>query len=227
MFPLYQHHSFIATLAPLQKKFTLLKSQLELKTYDLSLFEGQAEQSEHHKLADAVVSLTSEFQNENKELVKKDEEHQEYLKTVEAFKKSLKDHGQDRENQLQALEKEIKPVAHCCHNYEYYNAGSGTAHEKLIMEKDAAIQEMQALGIELSASQQQITKLEEAIGEVEAKVRESALRLQEVGEMTIGTLTTKLTSVYWIVVNCFIHLFCLIPPIELILPHISGDTSNM
>jgi phage terminase large subunit-like protein len=51
-----------------------------------------------------------------------------------------------------------------------------TARERLIMEKDAAIQEMQALGIELSTSQQQITKLEEAIGEVEAKVRESGLR---------------------------------------------------
>jgi phage terminase large subunit-like protein len=51
-----------------------------------------------------------------------------------------------------------------------------TARERLIMEKDAAIQEMQALGIELSTSQQQITKLEEAIGEVEAKVRESTWR---------------------------------------------------
>jgi phage terminase large subunit-like protein len=51
-----------------------------------------------------------------------------------------------------------------------------TACERLIMEKDAAIQEMQALGIELSTSQQQITKLEEAIGDVEAKVRASALR---------------------------------------------------
>jgi structural maintenance of chromosome 2 len=43
--------SEIATLAPLQKKFTHLKSQLELKTYDLSLFEGRAEQSEHHKVS--------------------------------------------------------------------------------------------------------------------------------------------------------------------------------
>ncbi len=43
------------------------------------------------QLAEAVVSLTSELQNENKELVKKDEEHQECLKTVEALKKSLKD----------------------------------------------------------------------------------------------------------------------------------------
>jgi hypothetical protein len=41
----------IATLAPLQKKFTHLKSQLELKTYDLSLFEGRDEQSEHHKVS--------------------------------------------------------------------------------------------------------------------------------------------------------------------------------
>ncbi len=62
------------------------------------------------QLAEAVVSLTSELQNENKELVKKDEEYQECLKTVEALKKSLKDHGQDQENQLQALEKEIKSL---------------------------------------------------------------------------------------------------------------------
>jgi predicted nucleic acid-binding Zn-ribbon protein len=62
------------------------------------------------QLAEAVVSLTSELQNENKELVKKVEEHQECLKTVEALKKSLKDHGQDQENQLQALEKEIKSL---------------------------------------------------------------------------------------------------------------------
>jgi structural maintenance of chromosome 2 len=166
----------IATLAPLQKKFTHLKSQLELKTYDLSLFEGRAEQSEHHKLAEAVAALTSELQNENKELVKKDEEHQECLKTVEALKKSLKDHGQDRENRLQALEKEIKSLKKNLTSVSKDFKAQETARERLIMEKDAAIQEMQALGIELSTSQQQITKLEEAIGEVEAKVRESGLR---------------------------------------------------
>ncbi|CAM6016012.1 unnamed protein product [Sphagnum balticum] len=148
--------SEIATLAPLQKKFTLLKSQLELKTYDLSLFEGQAEQSEHYKLAEAVVSPTSELQNENKELVKKDEEHQERLKTVEALKKSLKDHGQD-----------LLLIATTIMNT--ITQAQETGRERLIMGKDAVIQEMQALGIELSTSQQQITKLEEAIGEVEAK----------------------------------------------------------
>ncbi|CAK9228215.1 unnamed protein product [Sphagnum troendelagicum] len=161
--------SEIATLAPLQKKFTHLKSQLELKTYDLSLFEGRAEQSEHHKLAEAVAALTSELQNENKELVKKDEEHQECLKTVEALKNSLKNHSQDRENCLQALEKEIKSLKKNLTSVSKDFKAQETARERLIMEKDAAIQEMQALGIELSTSQQQITKLEEAIGEVEAK----------------------------------------------------------
>lgn len=40
----------ITELLPLQKKFMDLKSQLELKLYDLSLFQGRAEQNEHHKV---------------------------------------------------------------------------------------------------------------------------------------------------------------------------------
>lgn len=40
----------IAALVPLQKKYVQLKSQLELKSYDLSLFESRAEQNEHHKV---------------------------------------------------------------------------------------------------------------------------------------------------------------------------------
>lgn len=40
----------IKELRPLQKKFTDLNAQLELKTYDLSLFLKRAEQNEHHKV---------------------------------------------------------------------------------------------------------------------------------------------------------------------------------
>lgn len=40
----------IAELRPLQKKFMDLKAQLELKSYDLKLFQGRAEQNEHHKV---------------------------------------------------------------------------------------------------------------------------------------------------------------------------------
>ena len=46
----------IAQLMPLQKKFTGLKTQLELKSYDLSLFQGRAEQNEHHKVL--LISLS-------------------------------------------------------------------------------------------------------------------------------------------------------------------------
>lgn len=47
----------IAELLPLQKKFMDLKSQLELKSYDLSLFQGRAEQNEHHKVFPAMYLL--------------------------------------------------------------------------------------------------------------------------------------------------------------------------
>lgn len=40
----------IKELQPLQKKFTDMKAQLELKMYDLSLFLKRAEQNEHHKV---------------------------------------------------------------------------------------------------------------------------------------------------------------------------------
>ncbi|XP_057995612.1 structural maintenance of chromosomes protein 2-1-like isoform X2 [Hevea brasiliensis] len=39
----------ITDLLPVHKKFVDLKKQLELKQYDLSLFQGRAEQNEHHK----------------------------------------------------------------------------------------------------------------------------------------------------------------------------------
>lgn len=40
----------ISELLPLEKKFKDLKAQLELKSYDLSLFQSRAEQNEHHKV---------------------------------------------------------------------------------------------------------------------------------------------------------------------------------
>lgn len=49
LMPSYLHVQ-IAELLPLQKKFMDLKAQLELKSYDLKLFEGRAEQNEHHKV---------------------------------------------------------------------------------------------------------------------------------------------------------------------------------
>jgi hypothetical protein len=53
-------HVQIAELLPLQKKFMDLKAQLELKSYDLKLFEGRAEQNEHHKVC-FFFSLTCDL----------------------------------------------------------------------------------------------------------------------------------------------------------------------
>ncbi|KAG5551429.1 hypothetical protein RHGRI_009747 [Rhododendron griersonianum] len=44
----------ISELLPLDKKFKDLKAQLELKSYDLSLFQSRAEQNEHHKFQMAM-----------------------------------------------------------------------------------------------------------------------------------------------------------------------------
>lgn len=46
----------ITELLPVHKKFVDLKKQLELKLYDLSLFQGRAEQNEHHKVCNFFLS---------------------------------------------------------------------------------------------------------------------------------------------------------------------------
>lgn len=131
----------------MQKKFSELKSQLELKSYDLSLFQGRAEQSEHHKvrscclsqrtgthakhmwvfsqsnisvlpslvgyrgqLAEVVATMTAELENEQAELVKKEEEHNECVKTAATLSETISNYGRDRESRLLALEKEIKSL---------------------------------------------------------------------------------------------------------------------
>lgn len=43
-------HFQIKEILPLQRKFADLKAELELKSYDLSLFQSRAEQCEHHKV---------------------------------------------------------------------------------------------------------------------------------------------------------------------------------
>ena len=47
----------INELLPLEKKYNDLKSQLELKSYDLSLFQTRAEGNEHHKVPPYSVLL--------------------------------------------------------------------------------------------------------------------------------------------------------------------------
>ncbi|KAG0590588.1 hypothetical protein KC19_1G112200 [Ceratodon purpureus] len=161
--------SEIASLAPVQKKFSELKSQLELKTYDLSLFEGRAEQSEHHKLAEVVATMTTELETEQVELAKKEEEHKECVNKVSTLSEAIKNHGRDRENRLLALEKEIKSLKKEVASVSKEFKTQEAARERLIMEKDLAIEEMQTLKTEITAMEGQIKILEEALGQLEAK----------------------------------------------------------
>ncbi|KAG0629403.1 hypothetical protein M758_1G101200 [Ceratodon purpureus] len=161
--------SEIASLAPLQKKFSELKSQLELKTYDLSLFEGRAEQSEHHKLAEVVATMTTELETEQVELAKKEEEHKECVNKVSTLSEAIKNHGRDRENRLLALEKEIKSLKKEVASVSKEFKTQEAARERLIMEKDLAIEEMQTLKTEITVMEGQIKILEEALGQLEAK----------------------------------------------------------
>lgn len=49
----------IGALLPLQKRYTELKSQFELKSYDLSLFQSRVEQNEHHKVLTYTIKMAA------------------------------------------------------------------------------------------------------------------------------------------------------------------------
>lgn len=54
--------------------------------------------------------MTAELEAEIGEIAKKEEQHKECVDIVAALELSIKNHGRDRENQLLALEKEIKSL---------------------------------------------------------------------------------------------------------------------
>lgn len=62
------------------------------------------------QLAEVVASMTTELETEQAELVKKEEEHNECMKTVSTLSETINNYGRDRENRLLSLEKEIKSL---------------------------------------------------------------------------------------------------------------------
>jgi len=62
------------------------------------------------QLAELVASMTTELETEQAELVKKEAEHNECVKSVTSLSEAISNHGRDRENRLLALEKEIKSL---------------------------------------------------------------------------------------------------------------------
>ncbi|KAL6311386.1 hypothetical protein AAG906_025808 [Vitis piasezkii] len=100
----------IADLMPLQKRFMDLKARLELKSYDLSLFQNRAEQNEHHKLSELVKRIEQELGESKSAAREKQLLLENCINTVSLLEKSIKEHATNRAGRLKDLEKKAKAL---------------------------------------------------------------------------------------------------------------------
>ncbi|XP_019093594.1 PREDICTED: structural maintenance of chromosomes protein 2-1-like [Camelina sativa] len=133
----------IRELQPLQKKFTDVNAQLELKTYDLSLFLKRAEQNEHHKLGEAVKKLEEELEEARSQIKEKELAYKNCVDTVSKLENSIKDHDKNREGRLKDLEKTIKTIKSQMQAASKDLKSHENEKEKLVMEEEAMVQELQ------------------------------------------------------------------------------------
>ncbi|WOL09777.1 structural maintenance of chromosomes protein 2-1-like [Canna indica] len=161
----------IAALVPLEKKFTQLKSQLELKSYDLSLFESRAEQNEHHKLGELVKKIEQELEEAKLNVKEKQLQHKNSVLTVSSLEKSIKENGNQRETRLKNLDKKIKSLkSDMQSSLKQLKVVHESGKEKVIMEKDALSQELVMLENQLAALEAQINTLTEDLAKYKSKV---------------------------------------------------------
>ncbi|MCO5554633.1 hypothetical protein L7F22_008165 [Adiantum nelumboides] len=160
----------IASLLPVQEKYDHLKSQLELKTYDLALFEERAKECEHHKLTEAVSHLEEELAAAITESKTKEELHNSCCEKVASLEQAIKDHGRDRESRLSALEKEIKLVKQQLSVAGKELKGFDGEKERLIMEKEALAQEKVSSEAQLSLSREQLKTFEVSLEKLALQV---------------------------------------------------------
>ncbi|KAH0461507.1 hypothetical protein IEQ34_009082 [Dendrobium chrysotoxum] len=153
----------ITKLLPLHKRFMHFKSQLELKSYDLSLFQSRAEQNEHHKLGELVRKIEQEI--EETKLYGEQKQHllEHYVSNVQELEKLIREHATHRESMLKELDRRIKVLKADLQSASKQMKCHENEKERLIMEKDAIIQELASLEIQLSSSEKQIIFLTEAL----------------------------------------------------------------
>uniref|UniRef100_A0A0E0N6F4 Structural maintenance of chromosomes protein n=1 Tax=Oryza rufipogon TaxID=4529 RepID=A0A0E0N6F4_ORYRU len=160
----------IVVLLPLQKKFTELKSQFELKSYDLSLFQNRVEQNEHHKLGELVKKLEQELQESKQELKAKQAQYEKSVSTVSELEKTIKTYGSEREGRLKALERKIKSLKSELQSMSKQLKAHESERERLIMEKDAVANELAMLEEQLTTSKAQIAAMTETLNRHQTKV---------------------------------------------------------
>ncbi|KAJ0098691.1 hypothetical protein Patl1_19865 [Pistacia atlantica] len=184
----------IKELLPLQKKFMDLKAQLELKSYDLSLFQGRAEQNEHHKvcifllfwisysmhfshpaasslqLGEMVKKIEQELEEAKAAATEKQVLYEDCVSTVSMLEKSIKEHDNNREGRLKDLEKKIKAVKVQMQSASKDLKGHENERERLIMEQEAITKEQASLENQLAALRRQINGLSSEVESQKAKV---------------------------------------------------------
>lgn len=160
----------IADLLPLQKKFTDLKAQLELKMHDLSLFQNRAEKNEHHKLAEMVKSIEQELELARSTVKEKQILYEKLVSTVSELEKSIRDNDNNREGRLKDLERKIKATKAKMQSASKDLKGHINEKEKLVLEREAFIQEQSSLENQLTSLKAQINNLNVEMQEQVAKV---------------------------------------------------------
>ncbi|KAI4332735.1 hypothetical protein L6164_017619 [Bauhinia variegata] len=160
----------IEKLLPLQKRFKDLKTQLELKSYDLSLFQGRAEQNEHHKLGELVKKIEQELEEAKSSVREKQLLYENCVKSVSTLEKSIKEHDYNRDNRLKELEKKIKSIKSQMQSSLKNLKGHDNEKERLVMEMEAVIQEHASLESQLASLRTQINSLASEVEERRSRV---------------------------------------------------------
>ncbi|XP_071929616.1 structural maintenance of chromosomes protein 2-1 [Coffea arabica] len=156
----------INDLLPLQRKFKDLKTQLELKSYDLSLFQSRAEQNEHHKLAELVKKIEQDLGEAKSSVKEKEQYFGICVAEVSSLEKSIHDHAGSREKKLKDLEKRIKAIKVQIQSASNALKGHENERERLVMEMEEVKKEQSSLESQLASFKQLIDNL---ILEVEAQ----------------------------------------------------------
>ncbi|XP_020571782.1 structural maintenance of chromosomes protein 2-1-like [Phalaenopsis equestris] len=160
----------ITKLLPLHKKFMHFKSQLELKSYDLSLFQSRAEQNEHHKLGELVKKLEQEIEETKQCAEQKQHLLEKQVSNVRELENLIREHVTHRERMLKELDKRIKVVKADLQSTSKQMKSHENEKERLVLEKDAVLQELASLETQLSSSEKQIISLTKALDDQKSVV---------------------------------------------------------
>ncbi|KAJ9678927.1 hypothetical protein PVL29_020972 [Vitis rotundifolia] len=160
----------IADLMPLQKRFMDLKARLELKSYDLSLFQNRAEQNEHHKLSELVKRIEQELGESKSAAREKQLLLENCINTVSLLEKSIKEHANNRAGRLKDLEKKAKALKSQMTSASKDLKRHENEKERLIMEMEAVIEERASLESQLACLRGQIDSLTSEVDQLKNKV---------------------------------------------------------